>query len=185
LIEEGDSSHVNQPFDADAAVEMSGMMKETLDDVKDARTFGAILSQPELLFVSLYCAKAISTKSWINAFKKTNLNGKTRVGFELWCGKISHFLEGGDAFIPEGKIDRKSLLPIWWLAKPDEERTCILDLIDRLTNNGMDWDLSSENILALVGEAKGTFAKLFCMCASCLCLGIKTNARAWQLIEAN
>jgi hypothetical protein len=154
VIEEGDSSHVNQPFDGETAVETKRVMRSTLDEVRATNVFGAILGQTDLLWITLYVVKRISKKSWKSSFEKCNLNGKTRVNFVRWCKRIARHLEGGDAFLAEPEIDRKQLLPVWWKDKTSSDQEAILSEIDRVTSDGRRWNLTSGEIIGLLGAAK-------------------------------
>jgi hypothetical protein len=45
------------------------------------------------------------------------------VPFFEWCGRISHFIQGGDSFKPEKFLDVYALLPAFWHGMtPDEKK---------------------------------------------------------------
>ena len=155
VIEEGDTSHVNQPFDDECAIEVKGQHRNALGAVRESKVFGPILNQSHLILVVFWVANQLTAKAWKNSFLKCNLNGRHRLSFEEWIKKIAPFLEAGGSFQPEVPIDRKQLLPIWWKEKSEANQNEILDVMSNLTSGGVDWGLSSESISTLIGAAEG------------------------------
>ena len=160
IIEEGDSSHVNQPFDRQVAKSGKASMGDTLELLRTSKALGPVLSQWALVHVVLAALRNIASgpllqSPWYTSFKATNLNPKLRIPFPAWCEKIKGFLTAGSDFEKEVDIDRRKLLPAWWKVWDEPEKIAAIALVNEhdgfwgveLVKDVLDkFDVSVENL---------------------------------------
>ena len=109
IKEEGDSSHVNQPFDRLVAKADKLNMRSLLAMIKRK-----VVDQWDLVHVGLGAVRAVKPAAWVESFKKCNLHPKFRLPFQQWLDSIDYFLEAGKQFKQESSEDKYQLLPSWW-----------------------------------------------------------------------
>lgn len=119
IIEEGDSSHVNQPFDRTVAKNGKGTASEVLEQLRSTKACGTMLTQYHLVHVVLAMVRKIDTVEkddnvWSKSFRACNLHPDHRMDFPHWVKKIENFLKAGSDFAAEGQLDRRNMLPEWW-----------------------------------------------------------------------
>ena len=128
LKEEGDSSHVNQTYDQKVALDDKKSMRQSLSYLRQSNklTKGTVDGW-QLIHVALAAVRELSPDSWIHSFNKVNLNPKTRVPFQDWCVRISHYIQGGESsFKPEVVRDPYTLLSAFWHGmEPDEKKLAV------------------------------------------------------------
>jgi hypothetical protein len=133
-IEEGDSSHVNQPFDRDVAKSGKATARETLPLVIRHKVFGPSehLDQWQLLVIAAHAVRELAKKTdiWVRSFKATNMHPDYRLSFDDWMIKISDFVTRGGKYEDEGEISAASLLPDWYRNWPDSRKREAKELID-------------------------------------------------------
>ena len=99
LKEEGDTSHVCQAYDQEVAKADKRSMRTSLEFLrKNTRVTQAVIDSWDLVLVALAAVRELAPATWVTSFRKVNLHPHFRVDFGAWCGRISHFLQGGASF---------------------------------------------------------------------------------------
>ena len=140
LIEEGDSSHVCQPFDRTVARSGKCSMRDVLGTVLRTNVFGPCIDQYALVLVALAGLRAMRglkesepCQEWVSSFKATNLNPDCRLGFVDWLKKIKPFLAAGSRFQDDmQQQDKRKLLPDWWQLRSEEEKSVVIVVPSRI-----------------------------------------------------
>ena len=130
LIEEGDSSHVNQTFDRFVARCGKSCMRECLELLNDFN-LGDHMNQWGLIPVALEAFRLLQEKPSIvvASFKATNMLFSCRLGLPQWLMKIKGFLERGAKFKDEGVITPKMLLPDWHTDTSESTRAEAIEVV--------------------------------------------------------
>jgi hypothetical protein len=141
--EEADSSHVCQTYDQSVAKLDKASGRECLETLRKTKavTMG-VVDQWSLIHVGLACVRACSPNDWQSSFSKVNLDPATRLGFNGWCFKIGHFLQGGDTFKPPTSDDKYALLPEFWHGMAPDEKKLVVNIINK--NGEFDVDCVKE-----------------------------------------
>lgn len=176
LVEEGDTSHVVQPFDRDVAKSGKAASRDIFNELLAADAVGVSASQPELVAVAIHTYKHVRDKYkgkrnvWFKSFKASNLHPFHRVGLSDWIVKIKSFLDAGSTFIDEGDVTPRSLLPEWyiqWPADRKREALAIADLISESPCGWADTDLVGTLITATEMSPSNLASYLQCYFVEC------------------
>lgn len=84
IQEEGDSSHMNQPYDLDPAKSDKCGLRYLRAQMQFA---DKPIDQWELVTMMAAIARTCTPEAWINAFIQTNLHPDHRIPFLEWCAK--------------------------------------------------------------------------------------------------
>jgi hypothetical protein len=151
LQEEGDSSHVNQPYDQFVAKADKNCIRQDLDLCRMKIVKGP-LNQWSLIGISLVGLKRVPEDSWTRSFQATNLHPDHRVCFSEWARKIDTDLATGDQFF-RGRSTLYDAMPALWKTMSVEERQLIVARIDKYHNDSLYNDVdpwSKMNVLELM-----------------------------------
>jgi len=140
LKEESSTSHANQGYDQETARRDKQKAAESLyDQRKMAKitTGKTHIDQYDLVLCGIRIVRGCEPQTWVVSFQRVNLDPRTRVCFQEWCKKISHFLCAGEAF-KEESIDPTprelfQLLPPTWHGMSVAERKVVMTIV---TTNG-------------------------------------------------
>ena len=88
-----------------------------------------------LIHVGLAAVRELASDSWTYSFDKVNLKPSTRVGFNLWCKRIEHYLQGGESsFKAEVVRDPYTLLPAFWHGMEPAEKKLAASIVSSYGN---------------------------------------------------
>ena len=128
LKEDGDTSHVCQMYDQRVARDDKKSMRQSLGYLRQSnKLVKGTIDGWQLVHVALAAVRELDSNSWVYSADKVNLKPSTRVSFQEWCKRISHYLQGGESsFKPEVVRDTYALLsPFWHGMTPDEKKLAI------------------------------------------------------------
>jgi hypothetical protein len=86
-----------------------------------------LIDQWSLVQVGMFAVRDTTRECWTQSFDSCNLDPCTRVSFGEWCEHISHFLQGGESFVPETFNANSeayhiyAMLPTWWYVMTPHE----------------------------------------------------------------
>jgi hypothetical protein len=126
--EASETSHVCQIYDQKVAVDDKKSMRQSLAYLrKSNELIKGTIDGWMLIHVALAAVRELDPDSWSYSANKVNLKPSTRVGFQDWCTRISHYLQGGESsFTPEIVRDPYALLsPFWHGMQPDEKKLTV------------------------------------------------------------
>jgi hypothetical protein len=95
--EEGDTSAVNQPYGQHVAKSDKRSIRELLDLCCFTLK---IISQSDLIVISIKALKKVSYAIWIASFKKVHLHPDHQISFIDWIKKIDEKVEAGEHSSP-------------------------------------------------------------------------------------
>jgi hypothetical protein len=87
-----------------------------------------LIDQWSLVQVGMFSVRDTTRECWTQSFDSCNIDPRTRVSFGEWCERISHFLQGGESFVPETFNANSeayhiyAMLPTWWHAMTPHEK---------------------------------------------------------------
>ena len=138
LEEEGDQSHVLQPFDQRVAKEDKKTGRHLLALVQQAKKVVKIADQWTLVHIAIQMHKCTPPGAWIESFKMTNLHPDFRVPFRAWVEKRADYFTAGFQF-KEEDTDKFALLPLWFQGMIPAERKKMIDIIE---HHHADWSVA-------------------------------------------
>ena len=134
IKEEGDNSHVAQPFDRHPAKSDKSSMRRALTLLRSSAARAVLMGvvdQFKLVHVGLAAVRQLTRESWVASFVACNLHPHHRKPFAEWLKSIEHFLEGGKTFKCEEPIDLYRLLPAFWHGTSPAEKRAVVAVVDR------------------------------------------------------
>ena len=141
------------------------------------------MDQYGLIHCGLAAIKHTKERLWIwtNSFKACNLDPEAQVEFDVWIGKISQFLQGGDTFKRDRErnaFDGYKLLPPFWHAMNTEEKSLALTIVQ---THSEPW--SVDCILMLKRECKVVMSSMSAL-QTCITLAIEDPSHLRRGIPA-
>ena len=115
-------------YDQKVAIDDKRSMRRSLAYLRESNKWiKGTIDGWQLIHVALAAVCELDPDSWVYSANKVNLKPSTRVGFQDWCKRISHYLQGGESsFKPEIVRDSYALLsPFWHGMEPDEKKLAI------------------------------------------------------------
>ena len=156
LVENRDSSAINQAFDKFVAKEGKRRAAVCLDQIRRAH-ITPIIDQWVLVLVGLSMLVTCSeSNTWENSFVAVNMHPWHRVNFDDWLVKIAPAVKAAEKFEAEVINDFEMLPTAWrnqplsyrqkWMSLIDEEPTPSWDIavIEKLRKAGMSLSLVSQ-----------------------------------------
>ena len=128
LKEDADTSHACQMYDQKVAIDDKRSMRQSLAYLRQSnKMIKGTIDGWSLIHVALAAVRELSPDSWIYSADKVNLKPSTRVTFDKWCERISHYLQGGEfSFKPEVVRDAYTTLsPFWHGMEPVEKKAAV------------------------------------------------------------
>ena len=128
LKEDADTSHACQMYDQKVAIDDKKSMRQSLAYLRHSnKLVKGTIDGWALIHVALAAVRELSPDSWIYSANKVNLKPSTRVAFDKWCERISHYLQGGEfSFKPEVVRDvYTNLSPYWHGMEPAEKQAAV------------------------------------------------------------
>lgn len=138
MVENRDSSEINQAFDRFVARAGKKRAAECLDQIRRAH-ISPIIDQWMLVLVGLAMLRDCnSSRVWENSFIAVNMHPHHRVPFPEWINKIAPFVDAAKKFERE-IIDEFVLLPSDWRIQSLSNREKWIKIID---DDGASWDVN-------------------------------------------
>ena len=81
VIEEGDTSHIDQPFDDKVARDNKCIARRGLDTLRAHGPLGPVIDQYSLVVILCHCVRETPDDAWEASFKACNLHPDHRVPF--------------------------------------------------------------------------------------------------------
>ena len=136
IKEEGDTSHVCQMYDQKVAIDDKKSMRQSLAYLRESnKLIKGTIDGWQLIHVALAAVRELDSDSWIYSANKVNLKPSTRVSFEEWCKRISHYLQCGESsFKPEAVRDTYRLLSPFWHGMEPVEKKLAASIVKRFDN---------------------------------------------------
>ena len=135
VIEEGFSSHINQPFDREVAKRGKHEMKSAIAMLQKSSAVGSVMSQQHLVYCALHGLRLLGgttspSPAWIVGFRCTNLHPAYRMSFDLWINKIANFIQAGSPFRgASGRANKFKMFPQWWQLMEEEKREELYEVV--------------------------------------------------------
>ena len=128
LKEDAETSHACQMYDQKVATDDKKSMRQSLAYLRQSnKLVKSTIDGWQLIHVALAAVRELDADSWIYSANKVNLKPSTRISFDEWCVRISHYLQGGEhSFKPEVVRDAYTALsPFWHGMDPTEKKLAV------------------------------------------------------------
>ena len=148
--EEGYTSHINQPYDANVALSDKKIQRMLTN--KAHRIVGRYFDQWYLIAVAIEAQKLVNKEVWVSSFRKVNLHPKHRVNADEWIKVLERrgVLSAEKYF--SARPSMYDAMPVLWKRLSIEHRREAIHHIENIYDNAPSDELtwSKDNVLSLV-----------------------------------